>query len=1240
MKGKCRALLKWWKCIINKRPQTVENTGDWKLTPLTPEYIENEHSDYVNAINAAIDNPHIRNIALSGNYGVGKSSILQKVARQRKNRVVELSLSTLAPIEASSLDGSVPKQATTTTNRIQQEIVKQLLYREEPYKTPGSRFQRIERFRWCRELIVAPIVGFAVALIFLLAGWTEKITSEFKLLLELGAWKHLIMLGVATGIALVLRRIFYGRVHIGQISTGSATVTLDKKSVSYFDQYLDEIVYFFDVSGRDILIFEDIDRFDDSLIFETLRSLNALLNSSPQLKKTIRFIYAIKDSIFDQACLKQNGRNSKQGELKCDDPAQAEVVRANRTKFFDLVIPVVPFITHRSAKNLVVQLLGDVDYKIEADLIDLASRYVPDMRLLKNVRNEFTVFQNRIFSGDGEQLNLSQSELFAMMLYKNTHLADFEEIRLGRSKLDQLYNISRKVVAANIQRIEEEVRNIRYQLTRLNGIVRQSSTLGSQLIAHVERTVRAAGDDIKNGRLLLNNEVKSHEDLKSSKFWDELVLEVSEPTLKWIRNNIYSDHNYQIKTLSFTRPDLAAALNTSFEQEYWDKSTQAELEDILTGLSDDLELLRSADMSDLIERQDYLIQYEGSEKCFDAIARELLREGLAYQLVRAGYINRNFTLYTSTFHGDCVSTAATNFIIHHVERNIMDEYFMLDGTDVDAVIRECGKKNLGEPALYNIAILDHLLCTDVDAADIMIRSLISFGADQKRFLQAYLAGTNEYILFIKRFVNATPKALAYLVNQIELDESRRMVLMDSVLANLANDVEYQANPVVAKYLKANYAELSTLTLVLLDNAKAELIAKVFKAASVLVPTLEPLSEIVRQAFVAQNLYEVNRANLTIALGSDVSLALDSIIESDENIYSYVIKNLDAYLSAINGVSAAVDSESRFIEVIEDVLANDADQLREVIAQASESCRLNDLTQLSDTAWPFLAECERFPSTFSNINNYIKSIGELDANLAKVLTSAKIITESANANADEEDKVLLAYTILLARKHLPSPAFRVELVTSLKFRNYLDAMKIPAEEGELFALLLEHDFVPDVAETYNHLRGMDWPTRESYIRVSKEFKSYISPALLQGDLSAFLLSNKVGLVVKMAVLEKAREYVAVSREIDLTELASFAAKQNYQLTLDVVTKLAASNASSDDVIVLLEPHLLMLPREELFSILQSMGGVYTQLASLGRGKLKLLDSPANIALLDMLKLHGIVSTYSRDGRDISINKKRK
>ncbi len=145
-------------------------SDDWNLVALTPTFIESEHAQYARAIVLALENPLIRNIALSGNYGVGKSSILQEVSRLKAGEVVELSLSTLAPIKQTDLDNSVPRQATTPTNRIQQEIVKQLLYREEPENAVGSRFRRIERFNAGRETILVVLAGFVVALVFLLAG--------------------------------------------------------------------------------------------------------------------------------------------------------------------------------------------------------------------------------------------------------------------------------------------------------------------------------------------------------------------------------------------------------------------------------------------------------------------------------------------------------------------------------------------------------------------------------------------------------------------------------------------------------------------------------------------------------------------------------------------------------------------------------------------------------------------------------------------------------------------------------------------------------------------------------------------------------------------------------------------------------------------------------------------------------------------------------------------------------------
>lgn len=1210
--------------------QAAAASKSWQLAPLTPEYRESEHDGYVKAISAALKNSKIRNIALSGGYGVGKSSILQKVAEKHKKRVVELSLSTLAPNGETNHNPSGPEQATTPTNHIQKEIVKQLLYREEPHKTSGSRFRRIERFRWRRELVLGCLAGLVIMVIFLLTGWTGKLATEFRQLVDLGLWSHLFVLGGAAIGTITMRHLLHGRIHIRELSTGAATVTLDDKSVSYFDQYLDEIVYFFKVSRRDIVIFEDIDRFNDALIFETLRSLNTLLNASRRKNKPIRFIYAVKDSIFDQLGLVQEGRRLEQDCRDTKDPAQAEVVRANRTKFFDLVIPVVPFITHRSARNLAIQLLQEIDLKIDTDLIDLASRYVPDMRLLKNVRNEFVVFRDRIFSGDGEQLTLSETELFAMMLYKSTHLSDFEAIRLGRSKLDQLYKIARDVIGTNIKIIQIKKRDIRKRLAHNDGFFTQSAQLGDQLIAHVKRTIRAAKYQDYRGRYSFKGNEISEDGLRCSEFWLNFVQATNEPQLHW-------NNPYRSQDLSFSRSDIAEALNVCLDHEYWIKQLREELKTALGEYDEDLRFLRRADMGDLIQRQDFKIEHNGSEQSFDSIARELLGEGLAYQLICRNYINRNFTLYTATFHGDRVSAAAMNFIIHHVERDNMDEHFELSGDDVEAVVREVGKNALRTPALYNIAILDHLLSTDADTADFMIGSLVRFGADEKRFLQSYLNSGVKQEALIERVAAISEGILVYLVNQVDLDEKARLKLVSVALASLADDVDYQIDPPVSKYLAVHYAELPALTSTPLGELEAERIARVFLAADIQVPELEPLSEAVRQAFVAQDLYAINRENLTIALGSDTSLALDIARTVNKGVYHYILDNLGSYLAAIDGISATVVNGSNFIKVIEDVSDTSETHLGEVIARASASCIVTDLADVSKSTWPYLARGKRFPATFNNVKRYIHLIGAVDASLASLLSSARRVTE--HETSEEEEKKEIAMTILAAREHL-SASLRAEFVESLKLREYLDVEDIQAENGELFALLLKHDIIEDDAITYAHLLGTNWPTRELVIGASTKFKDYITPALLQGDLAALLLSPKVDPAIKAFIVARASEYVEGSSKKDLAQLAQFAIRHQHQLSLDVVEKLASSGVPAKDVIVLLEPHLQVLSSEQLFGILRSLGEDYPRLTSVGRDSPIVPNTPANRALLEVLKQHGIVSKYTPDAERIRVFKRRK
>lgn len=436
----------------------------------------------------------------------------------------------------------------------------------------------------------------------------------------------------------------------------------------------------------------------------------------------------------------------------------------------------------------------------------------------------------------------------------------------------------------------------------------------------------------------------------------------------------------------------------------------------------------------------------------------------------------------------------------------------------------------------------------------------------------------------------------------------------------------------------HYAELVTLTSEEIGTAQAERIAGLFDECGVTLPLLKPLAENVRRSFVARNLYELGRENLKLAINSTTSLALDIIRHADQTVYDYVLGNLGPYLAAIDGVSPTVDASECFISVIEDVLERDAARIGEVIKRASAKCVVTDISKVSDGALPALAKHERFPATFDNINHYIDTIGALDANVATVLAAAESI--DGIGATDEETKTALARTILSARDTLPSAALRARLVASLELSAPLDVDEVEAEIGELFALLLKHSIIEDDAATYEHLAGTDWPTRESFIRASTKFKDYITLAHVQDDLAALMLSEKISQAIKMVIVERATVFVEGVSSKGLSQLARFATQHKLELSQDVVHKMALGGVPAQYVVILLQPHLTSLGRDQLFTILQSLGENYSRLTSVGRDKPKIPDTAENRALLDALKPHGIVSTYKPEGSHLRVNKKHK
>lgn len=481
-----------------------------ELKPLYPQYDESSHSPYVKRLEKALqgEDTKIHNIALSGVYGSGKSSILEKVVKdleeERPHTTRTISLAPLAAQLKEQDDkkndsvsdkdkstskepsGAPPKSSNNSsiTNLIQKEIIKQLLYGTDPEKIPASHFHKMNEIGLGKQILSS--LAFGMLLLFILniyqwpysyiqkpLTWLPIPTSITKILAEIVI---ICLLSIAT---FALFHYFGTRIHLAKIDVGTAGITLGENSDSYFDQYLDEIIYIFEKTGIRTVFFEDLDRFQDAQIFDSLRELNQILNNDPKLQHTesqhkeknsqsstpIQFVYAIHDAIFSNQYVSADEQVNNKESLAHS---------FSRAKFFDLIIPVVPFVSASNSYQIALKTLKDVpDAKDPQmiNLLELVADTIPDKRTWINIRNEFIVYREHLFDQSPERrftskLGLEESHLLAFIIYKNCYLDDSVKIHDGKSKLDYFYNNARELAKQKLPNLIYQNHKLENQISR------------------------------------------------------------------------------------------------------------------------------------------------------------------------------------------------------------------------------------------------------------------------------------------------------------------------------------------------------------------------------------------------------------------------------------------------------------------------------------------------------------------------------------------------------------------------------------------------------------------------------------------------------------------------------------------------------------------------------------------------------------------------------------------------------
>lgn len=302
----------------------LEDTGENHISLLSPIDDFKRHKEYIIRLKNAIDQPNVFNIALTGSYGAGKSSILKTFkAYYPEYHYVNVSLASFVEVNMSESDSTPKSKEDSFEEQLEYSILQQLFYHVKATNIPESRFGRIERTSSKKRILnTVSILLFVVANLFLFCQ--EQVTKYFLIPAEVLKFSFSFGISIfvfVIGILVILFQLilFIKKISIKNLKLDKATLEFEeKKNVSIMNRYLDEILYLFQEKKYNVVIFEDIDRFENTHIFTKLRELNLILNQSEEIGRRIVFLYALKDDIFTTA--------------------------EERTKFFDYIVPVIPFV--------------------------------------------------------------------------------------------------------------------------------------------------------------------------------------------------------------------------------------------------------------------------------------------------------------------------------------------------------------------------------------------------------------------------------------------------------------------------------------------------------------------------------------------------------------------------------------------------------------------------------------------------------------------------------------------------------------------------------------------------------------------------------------------------------------------------------------------------------------------------------------------------------------------------------
>ncbi len=1171
---------------------------------LQPQRIEKGTGPYQSVldIEERLQKKDATNIALTGPYGSGKSSILLTLKEDfPEHHYLNISLATLKSSDAIMMKKEGGKNSEDEPSKlnldrlIEYSILQQLIYKEKQEVLPNSRFKRIFHLtnkRVCEITIAIILAVLAIIVVFepafLRVDWLCKALGKEWMNIVGDSISIIYLLWFAyKAISMIVPAVSNSRLNKLNLKDGEIEIV---ENTSIFNKHLDEILYFFEKTDYDVVMLEDLDRFESIDIFLKLRELNLLLNESKVIERKIFFVYAVRDDMFQDA---------------------------ERVKCFDYITTVIPVINRSNAKN---QLKEELQKRGVTEISDHHLQelgfFLYDMRLLKNIANEYVQYRGKLSEG------ISSEKLLGMVVYKNFYPQDFADLHDCKGSVYKLLNLKEELVAAKIDEIEESNNKKREQQEtyKKERHLKEAELRRIYLDEYRDRMIQTM-QHIKVG----DNSYSIKDVAANEKLFDKLTSS-SSVKYTYIDTSYYNNQTRQTSIdVDFSQIEKSIDPKRSYKERLKAlRYTYEELEDIdLVDIHK--EDFRSQPLSLLMNEVDYTE--------FPSY-KSLKIPRLIEFLVVKGYIDENYYDYISYFYANFIDAHDWDFVLDlKLNKTHPYDYHI---NNVEACLNEIPKSVYRKNAILNIDLVDYLAEHQEDRMNktrllVILRTAV-MGKKYDFLAEYYQKGCQQDVVFPLLYDQHKELWSAF---ENKDDEKQSLKLSWFKYAEKEQSCDGSRT-----WINNHFAFMTDNLL----DIDAELWCILINEGEYKFEEVNEVSVDILKVVADVNAYKLSRHNMEVLVGSLLDMRLDSVSYTlvnqteHEQLIDLVEENLG---QCMKEVFTAPESEKESVDAILGILLDAQVTDDEKMVYLKKQQNKIDLEQAEQKDIKTLAlKCDVVEISWGNAVHYLNEVSEKKADATLIAFVDKHADELAMQGIDQlpSDDVRNLLSQFISTDSLSYDSY-VKIVGC--FERWYYEKGVPSIEERRVRVLNEKGMIHYTAEN-----------TESYI------SRYSSSALI-----AYLLKHKrewlktpedvaystetaVGLMrSNLTIVEKTNLIpyfdVAILNEELSDEIIHLLDRQEVTLNKDFLLKVMKLTKMSGEKLRVLNYTLEknVFDDDVITTFIETLHIPYRYISEKGK-KPEIPNDEESWRLVKILKERDYISSYSETKKGIRVNTKLK